>query len=329
MSPVDILNALPGLSALVVGDVCLDRWCRYNPALAEPSRETGIPRIGVISREITPGAAGTVASNLKALGVGRVAILGVRGDDGNGYELMQALAHRAIDSSAILMTPELPTFTYTKLINDTNSVEDLPRVDFVYTGAIPPAVEAAVVARLRQLAPEFDVIIVSDQAETDSGGLVTTGVREALTAIAAADPSKVIWVDSRRRGALYRDVLVKLNEQEAAESCLALFGELDYQALRRRIGHPTLIVTQGPKGAVIVEQESLRTIETRPVENPVDICGAGDSFNAGASVALALSRDAAQAVEFGNLVASITIMKPGTGTASPDEVLAAAAALRK
>ncbi|WP_321475727.1 PfkB family carbohydrate kinase [uncultured Paludibaculum sp.] len=329
MSPVDILKALPSLSVLVVGDVCLDRWCRYDPTLAEPSRETGIPRIAVISREMTPGAAGTVASNLKALGVGRVAILGVRGDDGNGYELMQALASRDIDSSAILMAPELPTFTYTKLINDTDSVEDRPRVDFVFTGDIPTAVESAVVERLLALAPSFDVIIVSDQAETESGGLVTARVREALTSIAAAQPSKIIWVDSRRRGAFYRNVLVKLNEQEAEESCLAFFGELDYQALRQRIGHSTLIVTKGPKGAVIVEEGSTRTVETRPVEHPVDICGAGDSFNAGASVALALTGDAAPAVEFGNLVASITIMKPGTGTASPDEVLAAAAALRK
>ncbi|MGJ5814610.1 bifunctional heptose 7-phosphate kinase/heptose 1-phosphate adenyltransferase [Paludibaculum fermentans] len=329
MSPADILHALSGLSALVVGDVCLDRWCRYDPALSDPSRETGIPRIAVISRETTPGAAGTVASNLKALGVGRVSILGVRGDDGNGYELMQALARRDIDASAVLQAAELPTFTYTKLINDTNSVEDKPRVDFVYTGDIPLSVESAVVQRLNQLAPEFDVIIVSDQAETESGGLVTAKVREALTAIAAQDPGKIIWVDSRRRGALYRKVLVKLNEQEAEESCLAYFGQLDYQALRQHIGHSTLIVTQGPKGAVIVGEGSTQTIQTRPVEHPVDICGAGDSFNAGASVALALTRDPAKAVEFGNLVASITIMKPGTGTASPEEVLAASAALQK
>ena len=57
---------------LVVGDVCLDRWCTYDPSLAEPSRETGIPRIGVVSTEVTPGAAGTVANNLAALGAPRV-----------------------------------------------------------------------------------------------------------------------------------------------------------------------------------------------------------------------------------------------------------------
>ena len=37
-------------------------------ALADPSRETGIPRIAVVSTEVTPGAAGTVANNVAALG---------------------------------------------------------------------------------------------------------------------------------------------------------------------------------------------------------------------------------------------------------------------
>ncbi|MDP2998007.1 MAG: PfkB family carbohydrate kinase, partial [Bryobacterales bacterium] len=53
------------------------------------------------------------------------------------------------------------------------------------------------------------------------------------------------------------------------------------------------------------------------------ICGAGDSFSAGAAMALAAGGSPAQAARFGNLVASITIMKKGTGTASPDEVLQA------
>jgi sugar/nucleoside kinase (ribokinase family) len=55
----------------------------------------------------------------------------------------------------------------------------------------------------------------------------------------------------------------------------------------------------------------------------VDICGAGDSFSAGAALALKVTGDPVAAVRFGNLVASITIMKKGTGTASPEEVLAA------
>jgi sugar/nucleoside kinase (ribokinase family) len=59
----------------------------------------------------------------------------------------------------------------------------------------------------------------------------------------------------------------------------------------------------------------------------VDICGAGDSFSAGSALALAAGAPPAEAVRFGNLVTSVTIMKKGTGTASPEEVLAAEEAL--
>jgi sugar/nucleoside kinase (ribokinase family) len=59
------------------------------------------------------------------------------------------------------------------------------------------------------------------------------------------------------------------------------------------------------------------------VEHPVDICGAGDSFSAGAAMALHITRLPDLAARFGNLVASVTVMKPGTGTASPEEIAAA------
>jgi sugar/nucleoside kinase (ribokinase family) len=42
-------------------------------------------------------------------------------------------------------------------------------------------------------------------------------------------------------------------------------------------------------------------------------------------MALAAGGSPLEAARFGNLVASVTIMKKGTGTASPVEVLAAAA----
>src|SRR5437667_11468195 len=96
MSTSEILQRLPQLAALVVGDICLDRWCTYDPSEADPSRETGIPRVGVISTVVTPGAGGTVANNLAAMGVGRVAVLGAVGNDGFGYELRCALEARGI-----------------------------------------------------------------------------------------------------------------------------------------------------------------------------------------------------------------------------------------
>src|SRR5713101_330796 len=146
MTTSEILAQFPKLRVLVVGDVCLDRWCRYDPALADPSRETGIPRIGVVETEVTPGAAGTIANNLAALRAGRVAILGMIGDDGFGYELRRELASRGIAHDLLVDARGIPTFTYTKLINRETDAEDRPRVDFVYTRPLPATIERELVA---------------------------------------------------------------------------------------------------------------------------------------------------------------------------------------
>jgi rfaE bifunctional protein kinase chain/domain len=320
----EILKGFAAKRALVVGDICLDHWCTYDPAEAEPSRETGLPRIAVVSSEVTPGAGGTIANNLAALGAGTVSVLGILGDDGNGYELRQALARRGIDHSLCLTAPEVCTFTYTKLLNRSNGEEDKPRVDFINMQPLPAKLEARLVATLRQAAPAFDVTIVSDQAETSAGGVVTAAVREALASIAKQFPGKVIWVDSRLRPELFRNVIVKPNEDEAVKACLRCFGTADYGRLQALIGGPLLLVTHGPKGVLLVREGSETWVPAVAVEKPVDICGAGDSFSAGAAIALSICGDAVQAATIGNLVASITIMKKGTGTASPAEVMEAA-----
>jgi rfaE bifunctional protein kinase chain/domain len=321
MTTTQILAEFPKLSALVVGDICLDRWCTYDPATTEPSRETGIPRIGVISTVTTPGAGGTIANNLAALGIGRVAALGAVGEDGFGYELQHALESRRISTELLVRSDDVSTFTYTKLLNLTNGVEDQPRVDFINARPLPESVERQILARLRDVAENFDVIFVSDQAETAHGGVVTSAVRERLAQIASR---QLVLADSRRRLVEFRNVILKPNLKEAACASTSLFGCVDYQRFRRHVAAPLLFVTQGPSGVLVVEEDRETLTPTRPIEAPVDICGAGDSFAAGAGMALAAGGSPVDAARFGNLVASVTIMKKGTGTASPAEVLTAA-----
>jgi rfaE bifunctional protein kinase chain/domain len=316
MTTAEILARFPSMSALVVGDVCLDRWCTYDPSLSEPSRETGIPRIAVTSTESTPGAAGTVASNLSALGVGRVAILGVIGNDGFGLELERALTERSIGIELLIRSSLVTTFTYTKLLNSTNGHEDLPRLDFINASPLPSAQESQLVQLLKKSAHNFDVILVSDQAETWAGGVVTAAVRDALAEIS----DKLIWVDSRARAELFRSVILKINDEEADAAC-ARIGK-DHKGLREHTNSKVLIVTRGADGARIITAENETNPKARRVEHPVDICGAGDSFSAGAAMALAVTGSPVEAVEFGHLVASHTIMKKGTGTVTPDELLA-------
>jgi rfaE bifunctional protein kinase chain/domain len=320
MTTTEILAAIPKLSALVVGDICLDRWCTYAPSASEPSRETGIPRIGVVRTDVTAGAGGTVANNLAALGCERVAVLGAIGDDGFGLELTRALAARGISSDLCVCAGSLQTFTYTKVINQDTSVEDQPRLDFINTIPLAIDVERQILDRLRNAAKSFDAIVVADQAETSRGGVVTPAVRDLLRELALAHPDKVFFADSRARVQHFRNLIVKPNQQEGEAACRALFGRVDYPALRRHVEAGLLMVTHGSEGVLVVDESGSDWVRARPVAQPVDICGAGDSFSAGAALALAAGATPLEAASFGNLVASITIMKKGTGTASPEEV---------
>ena len=325
MTTAEILDGFKKLKALVVGDICLDRWCTYDPATCEPSRETGIPRLGIVSTEVTPGGGGTVANNLAALGAGTVAVVGIRGDDGFGFELVRALNERGITANLMVELPDWQTFTYTKLINGQTGIEDQPRVDFISTKPVPPEAETRVIENLIPVVEAFDVVLVADQAETAAGGVVTSAVRDTISKLAAQYPNKVFLVDSRKRVHLFRDVTVKPNRDEAEAACQELFGQVDFKRLREHLHSRALMVTHGPQGTLVIEEGKETWAKARAVEKPVDICGAGDAFAAGTALTMAVTGDPVVAATLGNLAASITVMKKGTGTASPEEVIEAAA----
>jgi len=322
VNAAEILGGIRNLRVLVAGDVCLDRWCQYDPGLAVPSAETGIPRVAVVSTEVTPGAAGTVCNNLAALGAARVDVMGIIGDDGFGHELERALEARGVGAGLLVRAPGFTTFTYTKLLNCRTGEEDLPRLDFVNVREPAAHLQTELAERFERVAADYDVILISDQAETETGGVITAAFREAIIRAAKALPGTIIWVDSRMRAEHFRGVIVKPNEREAEEACRRALGRVDFPALRAHVEAPLLIVTHGGEGAEVIDAASTRRVAGRAIERPVDICGAGDSFSAGAAMALRVTGDPIRAVEFGNVVASITIMKKGTGTASPEEVLA-------
>src|SRR5436309_14750611 len=109
-----ILSRIPGLTVGVVGDLFLDRYLDLDASLTEPSLETGLDAYQVARVRASPGAAGTVINNLAALGVDCICPLAVIGDDGEGYELRQALdALDAIDPLWLRITADRRTPTYT------------------------------------------------------------------------------------------------------------------------------------------------------------------------------------------------------------------------
>src|SRR5690606_19947865 len=130
---------IPTRTVGVLGDLFLDRYLDIDPALNEPSVETGLTAYQVTRVRSYPRAAGTVINNLAALGVGRIYPIAYTGDDGEGDELRQALTRLpAVEQGGIFPVPDRRTPTYTKPMLGT---DELNRLDIKNRVPTPPHVE--------------------------------------------------------------------------------------------------------------------------------------------------------------------------------------------
>src|SRR5713226_454426 len=147
----EILSRIPRLTIGVLGDLFLDRYLDLDAALTEPSLETGLDAFQVVRVRSQPGAAGTVINNLAALGVGRIVPIAIIGDDGEGYELRQAMKRvTAVDATHILSWPGRRTPAYTKpmLAYRGQPARELNRLDIKNRTRTPPDAEGMMLASL-------------------------------------------------------------------------------------------------------------------------------------------------------------------------------------
>jgi len=325
-----ILKRFTEIKLLLVGDFFLDKYLHLDRRLSETSLETGLEAYQVVAVRCSPGAAGTVANNLRALDV-QVTALGVIGDDGEGYELQQALAARGVDTGSLIVHPDRFTPTYTKpmMREEDGRVHELNRLDIKNRSPLPDSLQAQIIERLRALAPTVDGVIVADQVPEANCGVVTDRVRATLAELGQRHPGLVIAVDSRERIGLFRHVVLKPNAREALLGVGGWSGEQFERsevkaagaALFRQTGRP-VFVTIGAEGILVFTREGVQHVPGVPVTGPIDIVGAGDSTMAGIVAALCAGAEAGEAALVGNLVASITIQQIGTtGTASRQQVL--------
>ncbi len=324
-----ILEGFPGLRVLVLGDFFLDKYLEIERKLSETSLETGLEAYQVTAVRPSPGAAGTVVSNLRALGA-QVLCLGITGDTGEGYELRRCLEAIGADLSLLLVRPDLLTPTYTKpmMHEPDGRVHELQRLDIKNRAPLPGDVEEALIARLRRATPQVDAVIVSEYVQEHNCGAITDRVRQAVGELGSAYPNKVFTADSRTRIELYWNVTIKSNLSEVRRAFGLAEGEESPAAVRRALGEfvrqnsRPAFVTLGPQGMIVCDGEGAVAVPTVRTEGPVDPVGAGDSALAGITLALAAGAGNEEAALVGNLAAAVTIRKIGTtGTASPEEIL--------
>ncbi len=313
----------------MLGDFFLDKYLDTDPLLAEVSVETGKTAHQVVSIRTGPGAAGTVVNNLAALGAGEIHIIGMTGDDGEAYELRKALHRLGCKTEGLLTLPERFTPTYLKPrdFRTPDLSGEHERYDTKNRRPTPLEAQNEIMANLKALLPRIDAVAVQDQVTEDDCGVVTAKVRKELAELAGRNHRKIFWADSRSKIGLFRNVMIKVNADEAVREVFpaesgAVSNRIVVLAvteLRKRTGRP-VFVTAGRRGIWISDPEPSLVRGVRVAE-PTDPTGAGDSATAGAVLALCAGASLQEAAVIANLVASITVQQlTTTGTASPDEL---------
>jgi len=328
----EITGRYPALRLALVGDFCLDRYLEIDPARAETSIETGLPVHNVVRVRSQPGGAGTILNNLSALGVGELFPVGFRGDDGEGYELQQALSRMpGVNSEAFIRTPLRRTFTYCKplLVAPDRPPAELNRLDSKNWSPTPAQVEGALISRLQELSQHLRAFILLDQVDVPETGVLTKRVLAEFGENVREHPQMLVVGDSRRGVRGWPPITSKMNLAElcaltglASDASLTAIKETA-RAMAQRNGR-MVFITLSERGILgAAPSGDVEHVPCHPLRGPIDIVGAGDAVTANLTAALAAGARLREAIELANAAASVVIHQLGTtGTASVPQIRA-------
>jgi D-beta-D-heptose 7-phosphate kinase/D-beta-D-heptose 1-phosphate adenosyltransferase len=317
-----VLDAARGLTVVVVGDLLLDEY--LHGGAARVAREAPVPAVTVSTVEAVPGGAGNLAANLAALGA-RVKVIGVIGDDEAGRTLRQALRDGGVDDSCVETEPGRRTVVKRRLVAEGQLIARFDEGD-----RTPPApgVLTELGRHAQRHARQAAAVVVSDYGY----GTVGEPVVRALTA-ARRRTRRVLTVDAHDPAAFaaLRPTAVTPSFGEVASLLPEHLRDADGPAradavreacdvLHEATGADIVAVTLDRDGTVVCEEDRppYRTW-TRPAPHS-RACGAGDSYTAGLTLALAAGASTTEAAELAQAAAAVVTGREGTAICSADDL---------
>jgi D-glycero-beta-D-manno-heptose-7-phosphate kinase len=327
----ELVPSLAGRRIVVAGDYVLDRFVYGHPKRI--SREAPVLILRFRREERVPGGAGNTAANVRALG-GIPIPVGAAGADEDGRALRASLADRGIAADGLLEAPGYRTPTKTRILGGAPNAIKQQIVRYDVEDALPAdgAVSSALAERLRAAAHGAHGAILSDYGYGAVSPATVAALREALPKGAR------ISVDSRHRLGEFSGVDVATPNEEELEECAGRFGALGEsdeavveagEALRAKMGCPTLLVTRGSRGmALFADSGAPELIPVHGTNQVADVTGAGDTVLATFALAIAAGATPLEAALLANFAGGVVVMKMGTAVVTPAELSAAVEADR-
>ncbi|NLZ05071.1 MAG: HAD family hydrolase [Phycisphaerae bacterium] len=323
----EILDRIRNVTVAVYGDFCLDAYWILDPKGSEVSVETGLQAHAVARHYYSLGGASNVVANLAALEPRAIQVIGAVGDDLYGRELRRQLDALGVDTTSLVIQREnYDTVTFAKpYLED----REQPRMDFGFFNRRTSVTDEALLASIRHALETADALIVNQQVP---GSIPNESFIAKANALFAEFDEKVVLLDSRHYGGKFKGIYRKTNDREAAmlngvevglDEGLPLEDVRTYARRLFEQFHRPVFLTRGPRGILAVDRDGLHEVPGIQLLKKLDPVGAGDTVTSALALCLGAGVSCADAAEFANLAAAVTVQKLfQTGTASGEEILA-------
>jgi D-beta-D-heptose 7-phosphate kinase/D-beta-D-heptose 1-phosphate adenosyltransferase len=313
----------------VLGDLMLDRY--FWGEVERISPEAPVPVVRVNRRSRRLGGAANVAANLRALGAA-AEVVGVRGDDREGREVVRMLERRGISATALAAERGRETTEKVRIIARHQQVV---RADFESDDPIGGDTRARIYERALALAESFDALVVSDYGkgvilESDLRGVVAAWRGRGKPVLVDPHVPHFAWyrgatvVTPNAREALLSTGIDFRKGQDPSAAAFEVVRRMELGALLVTRGEDGMSLYYYSGGAGAPPADSGRAVHIPTVAKEVfDVTGAGDTVISVLSLALATGVDLVDGVVLANQAAGEVIKEVGTSTLTAAELIGA------
>jgi len=322
-----IVESFPRVTVTVLGDMVADEFVFGE--ISRVSREAPVLILSHRERTVVPGGGANAVNNLADLGV-NVLPVGVLGNDEPGRMLLRTFRHKRIPVTGILRSKSYPTVTKTRVLAGLPHTwrQQVVRIDREPQQAPDRHLQRELALATREYLRVSDALLVSDYGY----GAATPGILNAVRGRAQSTGVPVV-LDSRHRMLQFAGITAATpNEPEVEEALGVQIGQ-DWDQLCsagseivNRMKLSSLVITRGRDGMVAFNGKNKAVdIPISGSDQVTDVTGAGDTVIATFTAALAAGATAEEAAHLANYAGGIVVMKRGTATVSPEELLNAIA----
>lgn len=318
-----LVNKLEQAKILVIGDLALDEMVYGDTERI--SREAPVLILQHTHTKHILGGASNAAHNVSTINNGKVAVIGVIGEDYQAEDLKRAFNDANIDCSALVSDKDRKTITKTRISGACSHsiTQQIVRIDRQTNAPISFSTEAKMIESIEKLIPDYDAIILSDyHIGTLSDKIISTVINTAKKY------NKKVIVDAQKELNRYTGVYSMTPNLPDTQKHVGFYLNTKEDFLRagkkllEQTNADNILITCGAEGMVVIEKNEKYThIPVFNKSKVFDVTGAGDTVTATYTLALAIGAEPVYAAIIGNIAAGIVVKQFGCATTNITEIL--------